>query len=133
MIVIAYQSLFRGEEVSSLKLCDVWMDTIVLLNGTFAPTLFLLLRDWKTRNGRSGRVQLLCQDLKNPWKCPVLLFNAYTTRLLSVATSAVGYVFVGTKPFGKKLSKKHLNFSVKSFAKACGLRKLGCSILDLYV
>ncbi len=55
----------------------------------------------------------------------MLLFNAYTSRLLSVATSALSHVFVGTKPFGKKLSKKHLNLSVKSFAKACGLQKLG--------
>lgn len=127
MIVIAYKSLFRGSEMSSLETRDVWIDTINLSDGSLVQTLFILLRDWKTRNGRAGRVQLLCADTTNPWKCPVLLFQKYINQLaaMTIPHTFCERLFIAVRPLGTRLSSKHLHFSIKSFALQSNLTNVG--------
>jgi hypothetical protein len=128
MIVLAFKSLLRGCNMSSLLFSDLWVDAITLDSGETVAVLFVLIRDWITRNGRAGRTVLLCRDEKHPWKCPVLLYFRYLEMLISLRPAkhkhGLTYAFCQSNPFGKKLSSTHLNSSVKRAAARANLSHL---------
>lgn len=114
--------------MSMLLFPDVWVDSVCLDSGETVAVLFVLVRDWKTRNGRAGRTVLLCRDETHPWKCPVLLYCRYLELLTCLRpayhTEALSYAFCQINPFGRKLSDKHLNMSVKRAATRANLTHL---------
>ena len=129
LIILAFKTLFRGAEIISILLDDTWIDTVQLDSGVEVTALFVLLQDWKTRNGRGGRTQVICQDIEHPWKCPVTLYSRFLEELVSICTvegtPVLSHLFCQRNPFGQPLAKTHLNAAIKRLANLAGLQAAG--------
>jgi integrase len=126
LIVLAFKTLFRGAEITRVKFSDMWLETVMLDTGEEVVSLFVLLEDWKTRNGRGGRTQIICEDPKHRWKCPVTLFTNYLSMFADLAkvepVEQYNFAFCARSPLGKTLATTHLNSAVKRLAKAAGFK-----------